>query len=41
MLYMTKISKHFIMIGVSAMGQLTFRWDIGDFFGTGMILVDL
>ncbi len=29
------------MIGVSAMGRLSFRKDTGDFFGTDMIVVDL
>ncbi len=29
------------MIGVSAMGRKSFRQDTGDFFGTGMIVVDL
>ncbi len=41
MLCMTSLSKHFIMIGVSAMGRLSFRKDTGDFFGTDMIVVDL
>ncbi len=41
MLCMTSLSKHFILIGVSAMGQQLFSQDTGDFFGTGMIVVDL
>ncbi len=41
MLCMTSLSKHFIMIGVSAMGWLSFRQNTGDFFGTVVIVVDL
>lgn len=39
MCFMTSSIKHFIMIGVSATGQYSFRQDTDDFFGTGMVVV--
>lgn len=41
MCYFTSLSKHFIMIGVSAMGWKSLSDVIWHFLGTGMIEVDL
>lgn len=38
---MSCISKHFMMIGMSTMGQLLFRQQMRDFLGTGMMMIDL
>ena len=35
------LSKHFMMVGVSAMGWWLLRWDTGDFLGTGIMVVVL
>ena len=36
---LTNLSKHFIMMGVSAMGWYSFSVDAGDFLGSGMMVV--
>lgn len=38
---MTSFSKHFMMMGIRAMGRQSFKHNTGDFFGTGMMVADL